>query len=247
MDILALFRAIFAPPRDLILLLAAGWVGLSLADTWARRTSIGEKIIDALVMWMALAFVLGGRLFFLASHLSATISSPASIVSLNIAAFDPWGGLASAAIAAAIFMQRRRLPVWQTLDLLTPLFAILAIGIALSHLASGAAFGRETSVPWAINLWGAERHPTQVYELAAGIGIFCSIWFRGVDVRTGRTFLLWAALAAASRLVIEGFRGDSTLVFGGLRLAQIMAWIVLAAALVGIEMVGREKKEEQAG
>jgi phosphatidylglycerol:prolipoprotein diacylglycerol transferase len=244
MDMLGLFRAIFAPPRDLILLFAAGWAGLALADKWARCTAVGEKAIDAVVMWMLLAFVIGGRLFFLAAHFSATVSSPTSIVSLNTAAFDLWGGLASATIAAMVVAQRRRFPVWETLDALTPFFATLAIGISLSHLASGAAFGKETGVPWAINLWGAERHPTQMYELFAAIVILCIVSFRSVDLHAGRTFLLWVALCAASRLVIEGFRGDSILVFGGIRLAQIVAWIVLAAALLGLEMREREQTIE---
>ncbi len=236
---LDLVRQVFAPPRDLILLIAAGWVGLSMSDRRAKRTAVGEKAVDTLVGAMALAFLIGGRIFYAAGHLSAFLASPASLVSLNTGLFDSWGGLAAAAIAAAVVMQRKRLPAWQSLDLLTPFFAAGGIGMALSHLASGAAFGRETTLPWAINLWGAQRHPTQVYELIAGCIVLIVVLSRRLDARPGTTFLVWVALAAGSRLIIEGFRGDSTLVFGGLRLAQIVSWAVLATALVGLETLQR--------
>ena len=237
--ILTLFRSIFAPPRDLILLFAAGWAGLALSDRRARRTDIGEGPVDSVVAAMSIAFVIGGRLFFLASHLSAFANSPASIFSLNVALFDTWGGLAGAAIVAAVVLQRMRLSALKVLDLLAPLFAALGIGLALSHLASGAAFGKETNVAWAINLWGAQRHPTQIYELIAGIVTLGIIWFQRESGRPGHTFLLWLALAAGGRLVIEGFRGDSTVLYGGIRLAQLVAWVVLAAALLGLELLGQ--------
>ncbi len=238
---LELFRGVFAPPRDLILLIAMGWVGLSVADRRAKRTAIGDKATDALVGAMALAFLVGGRIFYAAAHLSAFLASPASLVSLNVGLFDTWGALASAVVAAAIVLQRKHLPAWQSLDLLAPFFAAVGIGMALSHLASGAAFGRETNLPWAITLWGAQRHPTQLYELAAGCITLIILLSTRLDARPGTAFLLWVALAAGSWLIIEGFRGDSTLVFGGLRLAQIVSWAALAAALVGLEVLQRAK------
>ncbi len=242
---LELFRAVFAPPRDLILLIAAGWAGLALTDKRAKQTPIGEKAIDTLVGGMILAFLIGGRVLYAAEHLSAFVSSPASLISLNVQLFDVWAGVGSAGVMSAIVVQRKRLPVWQTLDLLAPFLSALGIGLALSHLASGAAFGRVTDVPWAINLWGAERHPTQVYELLAAAATLGIVWYYGARSRRGgQTFLLFVALAAGSRLLIEGFRGDSTLILGGIRLAQIIAWIVLAAALMGMEALMRARQHE---
>ncbi len=241
---LNLFRTIFAPPRDLILLLAAGWAGIALSEKRARDVWGSDKALDGLIVGAVVAFAVGGRLLFAVSHLPAFLASPAGIFSLNISAFDPWGGLACAAIAAGISVQRGRLPPWQTLDLLTPFLGCVAIGLSLSHLASGAAFGRETTLPWGIYLWGASRHPTQIYELLAAVLALTVIWFTRLPSR-GTTFLLWIALEAASRLLIEGFRGDSSLVLGGFRLAQLISWFVLAAALVGLELL-RAKKPLQA-
>jgi phosphatidylglycerol---prolipoprotein diacylglyceryl transferase len=240
--VLNLFRAIFAPPRDLILLFAAGWLGLTLAGRQARRIGGDEKVLDALTSAMILAFVAGGRLLFAASHLPAFIQSPVSLISLNTSLFDTWGALACAAVVGAVVIQRKHMRAWHAMDLLTPFFAALAVGLSLSHLASGAAFGSETTLPWAIDLWGAPRHPTQIYEFLVATAALAIILSWHVKGPGGMTFLVWVALAAASRLLIEAYRGDSTLVFGGLHLAQILAWLILATALGCMELLQRAAK-----
>ncbi len=234
---LDLFRAIFAPPRDLILPLVAAWVGMLLSGRQAKRAGMPEAGLDAIFAALAITFLVSGRILYAVEHLTAFIQNPISLVSLNASLFDAGGAAFFAAIAALNVMQRRRMDIWSTLDVLTPFLATVAVGIGLSHLASGAAFGSETRVPWAIELWGAMRHPTQIYEILAALIVLGIIWFGGTSGIAGRKFMLFVALSAGSRLIIEAFRGDSTLVFGGLRMGQILALLVLVGALMGLELL----------
>jgi phosphatidylglycerol:prolipoprotein diacylglycerol transferase len=170
------------------------------------------------------------------------LQSPLSLFSLNLDLFDPLAALGTAFLVGLVYGSRQKLLFWHTLDALTPLFAMLAIGLSLSQLAAGTAFGSPTDVPWGINLWNATRHPSQIYELIASLLIFGWIWFRKMDSRPGILFATFAALTASSRLFLEAFRGDSTLILGGLRLAQIAAWVVLVAALLASESLRRVAK-----
>ncbi len=235
--ILDLFRNIFAPPRDLILLVAAAWIGISLAEKRATRYRADKQLVSNLIFYIVLAYLLGGRVFYALEHLSAFAQSPLSLISLNTSAFDNLGALAAALIVGFVYGQRKGMSMWPTLDALTPFFALLAIGIGFSHLASGAAFGIETTVPWGIYMWGATRQPTQIYEIIASLLTFGVIWFKKADSNPGSDFLLFAALTSASRLIIEAFRGDSTLILGGVRSAQVIAWIILAVSLVALELL----------
>ena len=236
---IAAFRSLFAPPRHLILLLAALWIGLSLAEKRAERHNVSKEEVNNLVYYSLFGYILGGRILYALSNLSAFVQSPLSLFSPNLDLFDPLAALVVAVMIGFVYGSRRKLQLWFTLDALTPLFAILAIGSCLSHLAAGTAFGSPTTVPWGIDLWNATRHPTQIYELIGSLLIFVLIWFRNIVARPGADFLLFTALTAASRLFLEAFRGDSTLVFGGLRAAQIIAWIVLAIALFASKSIRR--------
>jgi phosphatidylglycerol:prolipoprotein diacylglycerol transferase len=241
---IALFRSLFAPPRHLILLLAALWVGLALTEKRAELHDIPKDTLNNVVYYGVLGYILGGRVLSILSNFPVFVKSPLSLFSLNLDLFDPLGAAGIALIGGFTYGHRQRLSLWSTLDALTPLFATLAIGLSLAHLAAGTAFGSPTDLPWGIELWNATRHPTQIYELVGSLLIFGWLWFRKTDSPPGAAFLTFAALSAASRLFIEAFRGDSTLIFGGLRLAQMIAWSVLAAALVANESIRKVEKTD---
>lgn len=220
----------------MILPVAAAWIGLNLAEKRAERHGISKDDLNNITFYALIAFVIGGRISFVLQNMPAFIKSPLGIISINPDIFDPLGAAAVAFIFAIIYGQRRSLLFWNTLDALTPFFAVLSIGLGLSHLAAGTAFGKETNLPWAINLWNATRHPTQIYETLASLLIFGLVWFQKQNPRPGILFLAYAALTAASQLFLQAFRGDSILIFNSLRQEQVIAWAALAACFVLFEL-----------
>lgn len=236
------FRALFAPPRHFILLVVALWVGLTLAEKRSERHGISKEQLNNLTFYSLIAYVIGGRVLFALNNFSAFSQSPLSIFSPNPDLFDPTSATLIALLTGFIYGQRQKLQLWKTLDAITPLLALLMTGLSLSHLAAGTAFGSPTDVAWGIDLWSATRHPTQIYGFLASLLIFGLLWFQKTDSLPGTGFLTFTALTAGSRLFIEAFRGDSTMIFGEYRLAQIVAWIILGAALIASEML-RQKEQ----
>lgn len=239
---ITLFRSLFAPPRHLILLVAALWLGLTLAEKRVDRHGISKDALNNIVYYSVLGYIIGGRILFVLANISAFIESPLSIISVNPDLFDAVGALVTALLVGFVYGRRQNLAMWPTLDALTPLFATLAIGLHLSHLAAGTAFGSPTTLPWGMELWNAIRHPSQVYELIASLLIFGWIWLRKPNSIPGSAFLLFTASTAGAHLFLEAFRGDSTLILGGVRLAQIVAWFILALAIFASESIRREKQ-----
>jgi phosphatidylglycerol:prolipoprotein diacylglycerol transferase len=241
---ISLFRSLFTPPRHLILLLVTLWIGLTLAEKRAERHHVSKESLNNIVYNSLFGYILGGRILYALSHFSAFAQSPVSLFSPNPDLFDPFGALVVALFVGLVFGQQQKLYLRPALDTLTPLFATITIGLSLSHLAAGTAFGSPTDLPWGIDLWGATRHPSQIYELIASLLILGVVWFRKAESFPGVTFLTFTALTAASRLFLEAFRGDSMLIYGGLRLGQVIAWIVLAVALFASESIRRVEKAD---
>ncbi|MEW6242612.1 MAG: prolipoprotein diacylglyceryl transferase family protein, partial [Chloroflexota bacterium] len=102
---LELFRSLFAPPRHLILLVLAAWLGLTLAEKRAARHGVTNEALNNLVFYGLLAFILGGRVSYALAHLSAFSQSPLSLFALNPDLFDSLGGGIAAALAAVIYGQ----------------------------------------------------------------------------------------------------------------------------------------------
>ena len=227
----------------MILLVLAAWIGLTLAEKRAERHGISRENLNNTIFYGLVAFVIGGRISFILQNMPAFLKSPLGIISINPDMFDPLGAIAAAFIVALIYGQRRGLVFWNTLDALAPFFAIISIGMGLSHLAAGTAFGNETDLSWGIHLWNATRHPTQIYETLASLLIFVLLWFKKHDSRPGILFLTFAAWTAGSQLLIQAFRGDSTLIFNGLRQEQVITWMALVATFILIESRLKEKRD----
>lgn len=220
-----------------LMILLGLWLGLLLAERYAPRRGVHPNQVDNLVLVTLVSGLLGARLVYVGRYPAAFAASPLSLVSLNPGLLDWVGGAAIGLIAALIYGNRKKMPLLSTLDVLTPLLGVMAVALGLSHLASGNAFGAVTDLPWGVHLWGAKRHPSQVYEIVLAIFIL-GVFFPGrsafLDWKPGAYFFAFMASSSAGYLFLAAFRGDSTLIAGGVRLEQVYAWIILAVCLIAL-------------
>jgi phosphatidylglycerol:prolipoprotein diacylglycerol transferase len=214
------------------MLLLGLYVGLWMAEKQAPRQGLSPDLPYNLATVTVLAGILFGRLVYAMENLSIFAQTPASLLSLNPSLISLPGAALGGLIAFLGYTQKKNLAIWQTLDLLTPTLAVFFIGLSLSHLAGGTAFGLPTELPWGIELWGSRRHPTQIYELIASLTVLGWWWRnRSQTAFPGELLLRFGALTAGWYLIIGAFRADSHRLPGGFRQEQVIAWLVLAITL----------------
>jgi prolipoprotein diacylglyceryl transferase len=113
-------------------------------------------------------------------------------------------------------------------DLVAPFLPLgQAIG-RLGNLLAGDAYGLPSSVPWSIDMAGAERHPVQIYEIVLDLMLFAFLWWRRTRTyRDGELFRLYVVGYALIRFPLEFLRYQPTArEMFGLTLVQ---WLCLAA------------------
>jgi phosphatidylglycerol:prolipoprotein diacylglycerol transferase len=224
-----------------LLLIIGVWLASLVAERTAERYQLSGSRISNLIFYALIGGLIGARLGYVLRFLALYLQSPLGVFSLNPNTLAPTEGLAAALIVGLVYAQRAKLPLWSTLDVLAPGLALFMIFVSLTHLASGDAFGAESDLPWAIVLWGARRHPTQIYELLTATLILFLVLRLGRRPRfNGFQFLTYLGLAAIQRFLIEAFRGDSLIVLGSIRSAQLISLIVLIIALVGLHLQARK-------
>jgi phosphatidylglycerol---prolipoprotein diacylglyceryl transferase len=223
-----------------LLLLAGIWLATNLIEREAPRRKLSPERLNNMILIGLAAGILGARLAYAARFVSIYAENPLSLFSLNPATLAPTEGALIGLLAALIYGSRKKLPLWSTLDVFAPALALFAIALGFAHLASGDAFGQVTTLPWGIELWGAVRHPAQIYEIILAGLVFWVIWrLRKMKNFPGFLFLSWLGLAAATRLLLEGFRGDSLVILGSLRGAQVVALLVTLGAMLGLMFLRR--------
>ncbi|HQN42854.1 MAG TPA: prolipoprotein diacylglyceryl transferase [Anaerolineaceae bacterium] len=232
--------------RGVILILGL-WLALTLCDQLlkrARRTDIQGEVIFNLAITGLIAGLIGARLAYAARNPAAFAAQPLALILPSGQMLDEEAGLLFGILAALIYGQRKKLPLWTTLDVLTPGLALMAIVIPLANLASGSGYGAPTTLPWGIRLWNEMRHPSQVYEMLAGAITLALVWPRGGKQPAGQQFLRLMAWSAGWRLFLETWRGDSVMLTGSIRLWQVVAWLGLALSLWLLGWLRRQSVEE---
>lgn len=229
-----------------LILLLGLWSGLSLAERYAERFGLNAAQLYNLTFRILIAALVGARFAYVLRFPQVFRSSPLSLFSLNPGLLEPWGAALAALGIGFLYLKRQQIPPLKAFDALTPTLAVLACSLHLANLASGNGYGLPADLPWAIELWGMRRHPVQLYELFAGLGILALLWpARAAAVvsypasTAGIYFLKFIAWSAAARLFLDFFRGDSQLLPGNFRQAQVIAWLLLAASLWGINRLSQ--------
>jgi phosphatidylglycerol:prolipoprotein diacylglycerol transferase len=235
-----------AIPLPPLVLLLGLWIALDVAQRQAARRGLdGDKAYN-LAFNSLIIGLLAARLAYVLLNLDAYLAiRPGSEI--------PLVGLVVGLSVATFYIRRHNFDWKHAVDAYAVGAAVFVIALWLSHLFGGDAYGTETRLPWSVNLWGARRHPTQVYNLIASAVILAVIWrfapvpkpgkkkktkaFHGKKKRTwtalydGFVAQLFVILTSATILLLEPLRGDSPVLAGGYRTWQIGALVALVASL----------------
>ena len=222
-----------------IILLLTFWLGISLTAKFARSIQANAEVIENSLMLGLLTGIFGARIGFFLQNPGVFTENPLSLFSLTPSMLDESFGLLVGVLTVIIFAQKKHIPLWPTLDSLTPFMLMLVAGVQLANFANGSAFGLATNLPWGIYLWGASRHPVQLYALIL-ILLFFGWFYRFTNSfkKTGMEksgFLFFAVTAAlgTTTLFTQSFTAQSPQ-FASIDLWQMTGWIILVVSLIGV-------------
>jgi phosphatidylglycerol---prolipoprotein diacylglyceryl transferase len=242
--------------------LAGGWLYAWLLvrndRLWGKTPRPTAEAVGDLVLYSALAIVIGGRLgqviFYEWSHYSA---HPLEIFELWNGGMSFHGGLIAASLAIWYVAKQSKVPLLTVADICA---AAAPIGIFLGRIANfirPELWGRPTDVPWAMVFPGVDdqsRHPSQLYEGALeGLLLFLilAIFVRnGAFKRPGLTSGIFCVGYAAARIFCEFFREpDPQLedLAHGLTMGMVLSvpLVVVGAALIAYAV--RFRREADSG
>lgn len=213
-------------------LLIGVWIGITLIEKEATRLKLDAAKLTNTVFYGLIAGLVGARLGYALQFFDVYLSNPLSLFSLTANTLSPGLGLLTGLIAAIVFGQRYKLALRPALDALAPGLAFFMIALGVAHILSGDAYGAPTRLPWSVFLWADYRHPSQIYETLAAIGVFLVAMRRPIEGSgAGLNFLLVVVASASTRIFLEAFRGDSLILPGGFRMEQVVGLVVLAVSI----------------
>lgn len=229
------------PTAGLIVIIGA-WLVLSVSERAAKKLNLDVEATYTLVAILMAAAFIGARFVFVILHWPTYKDDLLSIFWPLTSGFNWWAGLVAALIAGLFYGRAKQLPLAATLDALSPGLILTLLALSLADFAGGPGYGQETSVPWAIDVFGIQRHPVQLYEIAVAV-LALVLWLWSVDRRRydGQLFLMTVAFYAGGRLLFDAYRANSPLTAGGYHIVQIAS---LAVLLLCVFVMGRQATQD---
>jgi phosphatidylglycerol:prolipoprotein diacylglycerol transferase len=225
------------------------WLPLKLV-----RPRISDEDATAVATWGVVAGIIGARLVHVIDQWQYYLANPLQVFLIWTGGIAIWGGAVGGVLGGLLVGIRRRLPIGFGADGAAPgIFLGFAIG-RIGDIINGEHHAVACEPPYGICVGytfdgpGYLGQPGPVhlvvgYDLAWNlIGVAFTLLLRGRGLRDGVIFWLAAAWYGIGRFLLGFLRiNDPTYVFG-LREDQIIATLVLAAAIpmiIRLLMVGR--------
>ena len=217
-----------------LLLLLSVVFGGSLMSRIAKRRggAVLAAQADSCFYPVVLGAVVGGRVWYGLFNWDLYSRTPGLFWALRVADLA-WAGALIGGLTVGYLWCRwrgfdaRALADSAALALPFPL-ALASFGLLLS----GEAFGIPTTLPWSVGLFGADRHPTQLYYAVAtlmSLGLLG--WMARRHPPVGFLMAAFLAIHGLTLLVLEALRADSLVFPGGIRAAQVVGLFLVLATM----------------
>lgn len=225
-------------------------VALWLALRFARERKLVGDLVTRAAVAMALAGLIGSRIYYLIENDPGALIRPSDWLSTNGFAFY---GAVLAGVPAAWLVLRETAGRVRYLDALAAGFPLgMAVG-RVGDLILGEHYGRPSDLPWAV----AYTHPDAavpqtgvayesgaLYEIVASAAIFALLWpLRHRFKNAGTLLCTVVALYAIARFAIFFAVRDADVVALGLRQAQLTSVALLALAVGGLIAIRRASRK----
>lgn len=225
------------------MLAGAFLIGLTLASVQARKHNIHPEIIHNLSLIVFSSGVAGARILYIVQNLRYYARNPGEIIMLQYGGLSWFGGLACGIVSGAIYIKRRRLGLYKTMDLIMPFVALAqAIG-RIGCFLNGCCFGKVSRFGVYFEAHKASLAPTQAYSSLLLIAIFIILRFiQEKPHREGTIFFLYLLLYSLKRFVIEFWRADHETILLGLSLFQIISVVIFCLSLLKLCLIKKSEK-----
>jgi phosphatidylglycerol:prolipoprotein diacylglycerol transferase len=195
--------------------------GLWFIYVQAKKAGLdANRIMDA-AFYTIIVSLIGAKLMLFVGNISYYVTYPRELFALARSGGVFQGGLTFGVIFAFWYFHRKKIPTWQTADLIAP---ALALGHGFGRIgcySAGCCYGSECALPWAAvfkNEYASELtgvhlntplHPVQLYEAVLNFLNFGVLFYILKKKKfDGQVFAFYIVNYSVIRFVTEYFRGD---------------------------------------
>ncbi|MBE2985281.1 prolipoprotein diacylglyceryl transferase [Campylobacter sp. RM9344] len=210
------------------------------------KIPITDAMLDNYFFWVEIGVILGARLGYIAIYSGEAwwyFTNPWQIFNpfyngefVGIRGMSYHGAVVGFLLATLLYCKKYKQNLWLLLDLCALSIPFGYFFGRVGNFLNQELFGRVSDVPWAINVLGALRHPSQLYEaFLEGVVIFVILFFyRKYKKFHGELICIYAVLYTLARFICEFYREPDVgigFVFLNFSMGQILSTLMFSAGI----------------
>jgi len=237
------------------LMIAIGIIAAYLTGEYrAKKCGIDPDSIFGLVIWAVLAGVLGGKLLYYITQISAIMEDPSLLLDIKTG-FVIYGALIGGILGVILYCRVKKYNFWSYFDLTMPSVALAQGFGRIGCFLAGCCYGMETSGPFAVVFTNSEYAPngisllpTQLISSALDFLHFVVliVFAKKFKKREGQVAGLYFILYSIGRFILEYFRGDLIRGnVGSLSTSQFISLFIFVFGCFAFFAVGKKKEKQE--
>ncbi|MCC7106540.1 MAG: prolipoprotein diacylglyceryl transferase [Chloroflexi bacterium] len=230
--------------------------GIMLAVRLGALLGFSEEDITSVALWAVIGGIIGARLMHVVDQWDFYVRDPMKIVMINEGGLAIFGTVLGGPLVGAIYAWRRGFSVARLLDVGAP---CLLLGMAIGRIgdiingehhgtpAAGLPFSVSYTHPNTLGEPGVAVHSAVTYEMLLDLlilGVLVGVF--GRMPRSSMVFWLFSAAYSFARFFVQFFRVD-TIFAAGLSQAQLMSFVVGAAAVWALVFLSARSRKNASG
>lgn len=235
------------------LLFALGFVfGIAIVTKMFKKEGVNKDLVDSLFLFVVIGTVIGARLGHVIFYdLPYYLEKPDEILKIWHGGLASHGGAVGIAITLYIWSKKysKRSMLWVFDRVVVPT-ALAGTFIRLGNLMNSEIIGIPSDLPWAFTFVSEDmlpRHPSQLYEAIAYLGIFIILmymyWKTNMGNKPGRLFGVFMSLIFGFRLLIE-LTKENQVAFEDSMSMNMGQWLSIPLVIIGLYFVFRKVEEK---
>ncbi|MCT6822543.1 MAG: prolipoprotein diacylglyceryl transferase [Apilactobacillus sp.] len=239
-----------------IFIASAVLIAVFLSVKEGRKRGIDPDNIYDMILWALPVAIICARIYYVVFQWPYYSQHLNEIIKIWDGGIAIYGALIGAAVVVYLYCRSKLISVWAMLDVIAPT-VIMGQGIGRwGNFMNQEAFGNITSLAFLKSLHlptfiinqmyiqGFYRQPTFLYEsLWDLLGFVLLMNLRHINkfFKRGEVVLSYIIWYSFGRFFVEGMRTDSLMLFGGIRVSQMLSIVLFIGAIA--LMIYRRKKE----
>jgi len=199
-----------------------------IALKMTKKYGLNADKLSSLFLWVMIAAVVGGRIFFYFEDINRYISDPSQLLEVRGGGFVFYGSLIFAVPTLIWWLKRNKIPVRPVLDIIAFISPTIQsfgrVGCFMAGCchgkvcdnALGVTFSHPDTLARPIN---TPLYPTQLFDIGINLIIIATLLLiRKKKQFEGQLFLIYIVMYGVGRSINEIYRGDEArgFVFNGL-------------------------------